>query len=118
LTLTDSSWALADAVFSGKGKRGGEKLWPEKKGYSYNKIMSPTELMAKSNKRYHNEILLIGKPNIRTYPGIPATTRLKVKEIVYVSKEKGNGVSNFDTAKYTYVEQLKKVNPGVRVTII
>ena len=109
----NNSWALADAIFSGKGLNGGEKKWPITHGYNYNKIFSPDQLLAKSKKYHHNEVLLIGKSNIRTYPDLPATRPIKVKEIIFAPKRRGNGVSDFNSHKDAMHDKIKLLNPGV-----
>lgn len=113
-----NSWALADAIFSGRGKPGGEKKWPSVKGHGYNKIISPEKLLRESRAYHHNEILIIGKPNIRLYAGLPATCAPKVKEIIFVPQRCGNGVSDYNSCKKPFHDQVRRVNPGVKFTIL
>jgi hypothetical protein len=113
-----NSYALTDAIISGQGKRGGRHAWPSERGESYNKIHSPEYLLKYSGGYEHNEVLVICKPFINVYPGLPPTKPLKVKGILYAQKTvTGHGLfRDMDRkAKNRRINILKNLNPGVPV---
>ncbi|EBD4391471.1 hypothetical protein CU788_19765 [Salmonella enterica] len=113
--------ALTDAIFSGKGKRGGEKFWPAAKGHSYNRILTPKEILSRSDSSQHNEILVIGRKGVNIYPGYSVTGRVRVTGIICASKSRtGHGLfsSLQDRENKVKIEKLKNVNGKLDVIYI
>ncbi|MRT15280.1 hypothetical protein GJV07_23925 [Enterobacteriaceae bacterium RIT711] len=109
-----NSWKLADAIFSGVGKKGGKKNWPINEGKSYNVIESPFDILSKANFKSYNEILVIGKPGVSLYPGYPPTQEVKVTGIIV---DKNNTRSGGLHSYYLNegIRDLSRLNPGLRV---
>lgn len=115
---TKNSYALSDAIFSGKGKNGGQHAWPSASGQNYNTIKSPDEILKATNTKYHNEILVIGKGNIMTYPGFPATRPVRLIGIIIAKKQlNGHGLfQRMGQAKNNdLASRILHLNPGVDV---
>lgn len=117
----ENRMALADAILSGKGMADGEILWPEKQKNSYNYLLTPAEVLNKTIHEHYNEILIMGRPDIRAYADFPATMPVKVKNIIVSFVEnKLNGRARDGNQKdiYRMVDKLKQLNPNVPVVEI
>ncbi|SFU11852.1 hypothetical protein SAMN05192562_105178 [Kosakonia arachidis] len=116
-----NTYALTDAILSGKGKPGGRHAWPGENGHSYNEINSPKYILNRSDLQRHNEILVVCKPFINIYPGLPPTEPLKIKKIIYAPK-RVTGHPLFRSmerkAKKRVINKLAALNPGVPMTEI
>jgi hypothetical protein len=120
----EDSWKLADATFSGVGKNIGiagfghdKAAWPINEGNPYNIIEAPIDILFKSNRARHNEILIIGKPGVSLHHGYPPSQEIKVKAIIVGER---NSDSNFTSLQRKHeldvaIEKLSKANPGLRV---
>jgi hypothetical protein len=118
-TKNNNTWALVDAVISGKGYRGGENKWPSKSGHSYNRIETPEHIMRFTDfSESHNEVLVVGKQNINIYPGYKPTDKIKVSAIV-VAQQYQSGHSLFSRGAKDELSKklhiLRKVNPSIKV---
>lgn len=113
-----NTYALTDAIFSGNGKPGGRHAWPGENGHSYNKINSPKYILNRSDLHRHNEILVVCKPFINIYPGLPPTKPLKIKGIIY-APERVTGHPLFRgmerKGKYRVINKLAALNPGIPI---
>lgn len=95
-------WKLADSIFSGKGKGVaftpdiimGKGAWPCNENKSYNVIETPQDILFKSNRTGHNEILIVGKPNVSLYHGYPPSKEIKVKAIIVGERYHSNWVND------------------------
>lgn len=78
--------ALSRAIFRGEGK--------DRRHYEggYQKLLTPSALLSEDKKvrknHTHNEVLVIGRPGIRIYPGLPATQNIRVRKILIAEKRK------------------------------
>lgn len=111
------SWKLADSIFSGRGKNLGlvgmthdKDAWPIKQGMPYNVIESPRELLLKSNRMKHNEILIIGKPGVSLYHGYPPTQAVKIKALI-VNKHIRD--ENLRRKTHSVAEKIYEMNPNI-----
>jgi hypothetical protein len=81
--VTDAA-ALSRAIYQGEGKEG--LHYPG----GYQKLLTPRDLLAEDKKTRHidshNEVLIIGRPGVRLYPGLPATQPIRVKKIAVVKQ--------------------------------
>ncbi|MGB7801752.1 hypothetical protein [Buttiauxella sp.] len=107
-------FALADDIFAGRSKKK-EIIAPG----GYNQIQPPDNILKKTNYQWHNEILLIGRPNINTYQGLPPTSNIKIKGIFVAPKliDGADRERHIQANKklYQLVEKMKRCNPGVKV---
>ncbi|QQN34977.1 MULTISPECIES: hypothetical protein [Rahnella] len=94
-------YELVDCIKSGRGKgkfrcSGG-----------YQQLLTPADLMAQDNsirKQYsHNEILVIGRPGLNLYAGLPPTQNIRVTKVLGVDKTQFPDYSHihFDHMKTT-----------------
>lgn len=114
---TGNTAALADAIFSGKGKPAGKHAWPANAGHTYNHIRSPQDVLSRTSMNRHNEILVIGKDNINIYPGYPTTTNIRVTGLIFAQKSRtGHGL--FARGQHDELQKifrtLKKLNSYTR----
>nr|CAX67787.1 hypothetical protein Y69_0020 [Yersinia enterocolitica] len=70
-------YALADKVFERKNKLNTYI------GTPYNNLKSHVEMHNALNNDSCNEVLLIGRPNLRLYRDFPATTKILLDSITY-----------------------------------
>lgn len=109
-------FSLADKIFEGKGKNK-EIMAPG----GYNQIQPPGKILKKTNYQWHNEILLIGRPNINTYQGLPPTSDIKIAGIFVAPKTiRATREMTIEANErlYKLVDRMKKCNPGIPVTDI
>ncbi|MHA0273246.1 hypothetical protein [Enterobacter ludwigii] len=114
---TKNTYALVDSILSGKGKEHklAVKNWPMQSGKNYNHIMKPDELLQKTKYGSYNEVLLIGRPNVNIYPGFKPTKKIKVKEIIYISKK--GSTYDLDIIKLNELfSRLRGLNPQASVS--
>ncbi|MBS0044987.1 hypothetical protein KFE26_22300 [Shewanella sp. M16] len=104
-----NTYALTESYFKGQGKRG---YTPE--GGTYAKIDTPSDIINNTTGKY-NEILVVGKPNIRTYEGYDGTEKVKVCGIYCHQMLDDNKDNN--ALKYKenndLIDKLLKANPGL-----
>lgn len=106
-----NTYALTESYFKGQGKKG---YTPN--GGTYAQIDTPRNVIEKTNGK-HNEILVVGKPNIRTYEGYKGTDTLKVCGIYchqMLNNDKENN-TKVHQENNKLIENLLKVNPGLTV---
>lgn len=128
-----NSWKLADAIFSGKGKGVaftptiimGKGAWPCNENKSYNVIEAPTDILFKSNRSGHNEILIIGKPGVSLYHDYPPSKEIKVKALIVGERYHDDWVKNpgFTDIQGRHdlniaIERLMEINDGLDVITI
>ncbi|MCU6217931.1 hypothetical protein, partial [Enterobacter bugandensis] len=91
---------------------------------SYINMLSPEELINKRPEAekllpdrtlYRNEILVIGKPDVRVHDDYPPTERVKVRGILVASERADGAISNETN---TRVNRLQKVNPDLPVFML
>ncbi|MCM7515845.1 hypothetical protein M8R90_23915, partial [Enterobacter hormaechei] len=109
----EKGWGLADSFLNGLSKNHDNPL----NHPNYNLLMSPDELLNKRSRGVfkesdYNEVLLAGRPGIRTYSDYPATDSLKVTGIVLIP-EAATGVATQHEIKLA--QKLKEVNPKLPV---
>lgn len=111
---TTNRFALADNIFAGRDKKGNIRI-----PGGYNQIQGPDKILRKTNYRWHNEVLLIGRPNINTYQGLPPTRDIRVIGIIVAPKVTyaGNRRTHLEKNKelYELVEMMKANNPDTPV---
>lgn len=113
-----NTYALADAILSGRGKSGGRSHWPVTEKHSYNRVETPNYILQRTMEGQHNEILVICKPNINTYSGFLPTEEITVKNIIVARKKiTGHGFFSLqdDAELKRRVNVLRKLNPGAKV---
>lgn len=73
--------------------------------------------MIDSTNGKYNEVLVVGKPNIRTYEGYNATQNVKVCGIYCHQMLNGNKANDLSTYEKNnqLIEKLLKANPGLTV---
>lgn len=76
--MPKNTYALAECYFRGQAK-GGHLV----EGGTYAVIHTPDDILRNSVSGKHNEILVVGRPNIRIYEGYSATQRVQVCGIYY-----------------------------------
>lgn len=106
-------FALADNIFAGRSKKK-EIIAPG----GYNQIQPPQKILKNTNYQWHNEILLIGRPDINTYQGLPPTREIKIAGIFVAPKTirpTRQATLEINERLYKLVERMKKCNPGVPV---
>ena len=106
-------FALADNIFAGRSKKK-EIIAPG----GYNQIQPPQKILKNTNYQWHNEILLIGRPDINTYQGLPPTREIKIAGIFVAPKTirpTRRATLEINERLYKLVERMKKCNPGVPV---
>lgn len=111
--MVHDRFALADNIFAGRSKKK-EIIAPG----GYNQIQPPEKILKKTNYQWHNEILLIGRPGINTYQGLPPTREIKIAGIFVAPKTIGassHATKELNVKLYRLVERMKKCNPGVPV---
>ncbi|MBU9816361.1 hypothetical protein J1781_16065 [Rahnella sp. C60] len=90
--IIDAS-ALSRAIFRGEGKddyrcEGG-----------YQRLLTPQTLLSEDKKKRHieshNEVLIIGRPGVKIYAGLPATQRIRVRKIVVVEHTESNDMYDY-----------------------
>ncbi|EPM5584766.1 hypothetical protein ACTNIE_004359 [Vibrio vulnificus] len=106
-----NTYALTESYFKGQGKQG---YTPE--GGTYAKVDAPRSVIDSTNGKY-NEVLVVGKPNIRTYEGYNATKNVKVCGIYchqMLNENKAKNLSNYEKNNQL-IEKLLIANPGLTV---
>ncbi|AVI67734.1 hypothetical protein CKQ84_18825 [Shewanella sp. WE21] len=105
-----NTYALTESYFKGQGMHGYTV-----EGGTYAKIETPSDIINNTFTGTHNEILVVGKPDIRTYEGYDGTEKVKVCGI-YCHQMLGNNKEN-NELKYNenneLIDKLLKVNPGL-----
>ncbi|AEX50978.1 hypothetical protein GRAQ_00126 [Rahnella aquatilis CIP 78.65 = ATCC 33071] len=90
--IIDAS-ALSRAIFRGEGKddyhcEGG-----------YQRLLTPQALLSEDKKtrsvESHNEVLIIGRPGVKLYAGLPATQSIRVRKIVVVEQTESNDMYDY-----------------------
>jgi hypothetical protein len=112
------TWALVDAILSGRGLPGGEHAWPAKTGHSYNRIRTPDDILHHSDMSKHNEILVIGKSDINIYSGFKPTGKIKVSAIIVAAQYRtGHALFSraLDDERLRNLNKLRRVNPTLPV---
>ncbi|RBQ34387.1 hypothetical protein C2125_10270 [Rahnella aquatilis] len=106
-------FALADNIFAGRSKKK-EIIAPG----GYNQIQPPEKILKNTNYQWHNEILLIGRPDINTYQGLPPTREIKIAGIFVAPKTirpDQMATREINEKLYRLVDRMKRCNPGVPV---
>lgn len=75
--------ALSRAIFSGTRKPVQQAKYGSVQG-GHNQIMSPTELISKTLG--WNEVLIVGRPGVNIYQGLPATGNITAQGIIVAAK--------------------------------
>ena len=106
-----NTYALTESYFKGQGKKG---YTPE--GGTYAKIDTPSNIINNTKGKY-NEILVVGKPNVRTYEGYDGTKNVKVCGIYCHQMLNENKTQNkLDYKKNNeLINKLLIANPGLTV---
>lgn len=90
--IIDAS-ALSRAIFRGEGK---EDYHCEG---GYQRLLTPQALLSEDKKtrsiESHNEVLIIGRPGVKLYAGLPATQRIRVRKIVVAEPTESNGMYDY-----------------------
>jgi hypothetical protein len=111
--MVHDRFALADNIFAGRSKKR-EIIAPG----GYNQIQPPEKILKNTNYQWHNEILLIGRPDINTYQGLPPTREIKIAGIFVAPKTirpTQIATREINEKLYRLVERMKRCNPGVPV---
>lgn len=111
--MVHDRFALADNIFAGRSKKR-EIIAPG----GYNQIQPPEKILKNTNYQWHNEILLIGRPDINTYQGLPPTREIKIAGIFVATKTirpTQIATREINEKLYRLVERMKRCNPGVPV---
>lgn len=106
-----NTYALTESYFKGQGKKG---YTPE--GGTYAKVEDPRSVIDSTNGKY-NEVLVVGKPNIRTYEGYNATQNVKVCGIYchqMLNEQKDINLSTYKKNNQL-IKKLLEINPGLTV---
>lgn len=113
--IIDAS-ALSRAIFQGEGKDGYQCEG------GYQRLLTPQALLSEDKKRRHieshNEVLIIGRPGVKLYAGLPATQTIRVRKIVVVEHTESNDMYDYcEESPETVAAKAAEIN-GVEYEII
>lgn len=65
----------------------------------YQRLLTPQSLLSEDKKtrsiESHNEVLIIGRPGVKLYAGLPATQRIRVRKIVVAEPTESNSMYDY-----------------------
>ncbi|QLK60571.1 hypothetical protein GE278_07270 [Enterobacteriaceae bacterium Kacie_13] len=113
------SAALFESIRTGETKKNAIKPdgspFPRMAG-GFNQIKTPQEILNRTDISRHNEILVVGRPGINIYKGLPATKEITLYGIVIIPKRLPGDIDNdraFHQKWLAISDKLKALNPGV-----
>ena len=72
-------------AYASKHKDAGGKIVPAPQLKTFNSLLTPSELLAKTTSDC-NEVLVIGRPGVNVYEGMPPTAKVRVSAILLIKK--------------------------------
>ncbi|WP_065760186.1 hypothetical protein [Pseudomonas defluvii] len=105
--VTDSN-ALTDALYKGI-RVDGKQLMPK----GFHQIRIPGDMLY--HTRLYNEVLIVGRSGVNTYPGLPQTGRIKIREVaifrhyIHENAEEGGSLERYRLVQRR-AEKLRALN--------